>query len=101
MFAWMMGLETISPDALHRSLPDGRVHVFDLNSPQSWAKARVPGAKRLEPESWSADELPAAKDAVMLRQWDDLAKQADWRTPTLSHFLDVASRCALPRPAAA
>ena len=45
--------------------------------------------------------LPAAKDAVMLRQWDDLAKQADWRTPTLSHFLDVASRCALPRPAAA
>jgi rhodanese-related sulfurtransferase len=62
----MMGLETISPDALHRSLPDGRVHVFDLNSPQSWAKARVPGAKRLEPESWSADELPAAKDARLV-----------------------------------
>ena len=40
--------------------------------------------------------LAAAKDAVMLRQWDDLAKQADWRTPTLAHFLDIAARCALP-----
>jgi len=39
---------------------------------------------------------PAAKDAVMLRQWDDLAKQADWRTPTLAHFLAIAGRCALP-----
>jgi phosphonate degradation associated HDIG domain protein len=45
--------------------------------------------------------LPAARDAVMLRQWDDLAKQADWQTPTLSHFLDIAARCALPQPAAA
>ena len=44
--------------------------------------------------------LPAARDAVMLRQWDDLAKQADWRTPTLTHFLDIAARCALPPPAA-
>ena len=43
--------------------------------------------------------LPAAKDAVMLRQWDDLAKQADWRTPTLAHFLAIAERCALPRAA--
>jgi phosphonate degradation associated HDIG domain protein len=45
--------------------------------------------------------LPSAKDAVMLRQWDDLAKQADWRTPTLAHFLDVAARCVLPQPATA
>jgi phosphonate degradation associated HDIG domain protein len=45
--------------------------------------------------------LPAAKDAVMLRQWDDLAKQTDWSTPTLTHFLDVAARCALVPSAAA
>ena len=34
--------------------------------------------------------LPApagARDAVMLRQWDDLAKQADWQTPPLAHFM--------------
>jgi phosphonate degradation associated HDIG domain protein len=46
-------------------------------------------------------ELPAARDAIMLRQWDDLAKQADWQTPTLAHFLDVAARCALPQQATA
>ena len=45
--------------------------------------------------------LPAAKDAVMLRQWDDLAKQEGWQTPTLTHFLDIAARCAPSQPAAA
>ena len=39
---------------------------------------------------------PGARDAVLLRQWDDLAKQADWRTPSLAHFLGRAARCALP-----
>ena len=38
--------------------------------------------------------LPGARDAVQLRQWDDLAKQADWRTPSLAHFLGRAARCA-------
>ncbi len=36
-----------------------------------------------------------ARDAVMLRQWDDLAKQADLHTPSLAHFLARAERCAL------
>ncbi len=38
---------------------------------------------------------PGARDAVMLRQWDDLAKQADLQTPPLAHFLARAARCAL------
>ena len=38
---------------------------------------------------------PGAHDAVLLRQWDDLAKQRDWRTPTLAHFMQRAARCAL------
>ncbi len=42
---------------------------------------------------------PGARDAVMLRQWDDLAKQEDWRTPPLAHFLGRAARCALVDPA--
>lgn len=37
-----------------------------------------------------------ARDAVMLRQWDDLAKQADLHTPSLAHFLARAACCALP-----
>ena len=35
-----------------------------------------------------------ARDAVLLRQWDDLAKQADLATPPLAHFLDRAAACA-------
>lgn len=42
---------------------------------------------------------PGARDAVMLRQWDDLAKQEDWRTPSLAHFMARAARCALVVPA--
>jgi phosphonate degradation associated HDIG domain protein len=38
---------------------------------------------------------PAAHDAVRLRQWDDLAKQADLTTPRLAHFLDRAAACAI------
>ena len=39
--------------------------------------------------------LPGARDAVMLRHWDDLAKQAGLATPSLAHFLDRAAACAL------
>ena len=46
---------------------------------------------------------PGAHDAVRLRQWDDLAKQPDWATPSLAHFLARAERCMLtstaPMPA--
>ena len=38
---------------------------------------------------------PGAHDAVMLRQWDDLAKQAELATPPLAHFMARAARCAL------
>jgi phosphonate degradation associated HDIG domain protein len=37
-----------------------------------------------------------AHDAVLLRQWDDLAKVADLPTPALAHYLMRAARCALP-----
>ncbi|MEO7057809.1 MAG: phosphonate degradation HD-domain oxygenase [Caldimonas sp.] len=43
---------------------------------------------------------PGARDAVRLRQWDDLAKHADWATPSLAHYLGRAGRCALPASAA-
>jgi len=38
-----------------------------------------------------------ARNAVMLRQWDDLAKQFELPTPSLAHFLSRAERCALPQ----
>ncbi|MEO8079424.1 MAG: phosphonate degradation HD-domain oxygenase [Caldimonas sp.] len=38
---------------------------------------------------------PHAADAVALRRWDDLAKEADRPTPTLAHFMERAAGCAL------
>ncbi len=37
-----------------------------------------------------------ARDAVLLRQWDDLAKQPQLATPSLAHFMTRASRCIQP-----
>lgn len=43
-----------------------------------------------------------ARDAVMLRQWDDLAKQAALTTPPLAHFLGRAANCQIKQtPASA
>ena len=39
--------------------------------------------------------LPGAADAVRLRLWDDLAKDAGAQTPPLAHFMARARRCAL------
>lgn len=38
---------------------------------------------------------PHAAEAVQLRLWDDLAKEAALPTPTLAHYLARARRCAL------
>jgi predicted HD phosphohydrolase len=46
-------------------------------------------------------EQRGARDAVLLRQWDDLAKQADLATPPLAHFLERAARCAVAAAPAA
>jgi phosphonate degradation associated HDIG domain protein len=40
-------------------------------------------------------EEPGASDAVRLRLWDDLAKQPETQTPELSHYMQIARRCAL------
>jgi phosphonate degradation associated HDIG domain protein len=37
---------------------------------------------------------PGAPDAVRLRRWDDLAKQAELATAPLAHFLERAAACA-------
>ncbi|MCS0585235.1 rhodanese-like domain-containing protein [Massilia pinisoli] len=61
MFARLLGLGTISPSALHELIRAKRVAVVDVNSPQSWLKARVPGAINLDPTSYDANDLPADK----------------------------------------
>lgn len=51
---------------------------------------------------FSADEAaafiarPGARDAIVLRVWDDLAKQPRLETPSLAHFLGRAALCVTP-----
>jgi rhodanese-related sulfurtransferase len=66
MFALLMGLKTISPDRLHRMRQEQPVTVIDVNSPQSWTKAHVPGALNLDPASFRDGDLPADKGAPLV-----------------------------------
>jgi rhodanese-related sulfurtransferase len=66
MFAFLMGLKTISPGGLHEMMRKQPVTVLDVNSPQSWIKARVPGALNLDPADYKASDLPADKEAILV-----------------------------------
>src|SRR3989442_6547541 len=67
MFARLMGLKTISPDGLHRLAQNpGHLSVIDVNSRQSWIKARVPGARNLDPADYKDSDLPRDKNAVLV-----------------------------------
>ncbi|HSK77520.1 MAG TPA: rhodanese-like domain-containing protein [Thermoanaerobaculia bacterium] len=66
MFAWLMGLKAISPTGLHQLMQDKSATVIDVNSRQSWAKARVPGALNLDPADYGEKSLPADKDSLLV-----------------------------------
>jgi rhodanese-related sulfurtransferase len=66
MIARLMGLDTISPRELHTLLQEGSVSTIDVNSAQSWAEARVPGAVNLDPTGYSAGDLPPDRDALLV-----------------------------------
>jgi rhodanese-related sulfurtransferase len=66
MFAWLMGLKTISPAGLHQLVQDKQVTAIDVNSRQSWVTARVPGALNLDPVGYDEKSLPADKDSPLV-----------------------------------
>lgn len=66
MFAWLMGLKAVSPAELHRLMQDKRATAIDVNSPQSWTTARVPGALNLDPVGYGEKSLPADKDSLLV-----------------------------------
>jgi rhodanese-related sulfurtransferase len=67
VFARLMGLKTLSPDGLHRLAQNpGSVTVIDVNSPGSWMKAHVPGARNLDPADYKDSDLPPDKNAVLV-----------------------------------
>jgi len=66
MFAQLMGLKTVSPGELHQLVQKEQVTVIDVNSPQSWRKARVPGAVNLDPAGYKDSDLPADKESSLV-----------------------------------
>ena len=66
MLARLMGLTTISPAELHEAIQKRQVTVIDVNSPQSWMKAHVPGALNLDPASYGDSDLPPDKEASLV-----------------------------------
>ena len=66
MFAFLMGLKTISPSGLHELMRKQPVTVVDVNSPQSWMNTRVPGALNLDPAGYNASDLPPGKESSLV-----------------------------------
>lgn len=66
MFARLMGLNTISPDALHKVMQEREVTVVDVNSRDSWISARVPGAHNLDPAEYDKGDLPSDSTASLV-----------------------------------
>lgn len=66
MFAKLMGLSTISPSDLHQWMQREPVTAIDVNSPQSWRSARVPGARNLDPLAYGESDLPPDKNAALV-----------------------------------
>ena len=89
MIARLMGLATISPQELHRLLRERGATAIDVNAPQSWLHARVPGAMHLDPVHYSADDLPADKNALLVfycsNPWCRKAPNAARRASTLGY----------------
>ena len=66
MFALLMGLKSISPDALQEMIQNKQVTVIDVNSHQSWTKAHVPGALNLDPAGYQESDLPPDKEGSLV-----------------------------------
>jgi rhodanese-related sulfurtransferase len=66
MFARLMGLKTISPNDLYEWVKGKSVTAIDVNSPQSFKQAHVPGAVNLDPLTYSDADLPADKNASLV-----------------------------------
>ena len=94
--------EVLDPIELHvdakRYLCQVNPDYFDRLSDDSKRSLALQGGVFSAEQAAAFLQHHGARDAVMLRQWDDLAKQADLATPSLAHFLARAARCALATP---
>jgi rhodanese-related sulfurtransferase len=89
MIARLMGLDTISPGELQRLLVEDRASAIDVNSPQSWAQAHVPGAVNLDPAAYESADLPGDKERLLVfycsNPWCRKAPNAARRATSLGY----------------
>jgi phosphonate degradation associated HDIG domain protein len=101
---WLRGLfddAVLEPIRLHvdakRYLCHASPDYYDRLSDDSKRSLVLQGGVFGNDDAATFIALPGARDAVLLRQWDDLAKQADLPTPALADFLDGPVRRACLR----
>ena len=66
MIARLRGLPVISPRDQHERMRTEPIAVIDVNAEARWLAARVPGARRLDPASFTAADLPADRGAAIV-----------------------------------
>jgi len=67
MFAFFMGLKSISPSKLHALIEGAApITVIDVNARGSWIRAHVPGAVNLDPVGYKDSDLPTDKSAFLV-----------------------------------
>lgn len=63
----VLRLQNISPEEVSELLHSSKeLNIYDMNGPQRWAEARVPGAKLLDVQADLNAELPAEKDKQLI-----------------------------------
>lgn len=65
MFATLMGLKSVSCTRVLGLLENRQLTVIDVNAHARWAKAHVPGARNLDPERFTVEQLPPDKSAAL------------------------------------
>ena len=60
------GYANFSPAQVQAKLGEPGFHVYDVNSPERYAKGHVPGAKNASYKTLSADQLPTDKNATLV-----------------------------------
>jgi len=95
----LFGAAVLDPIRLHvdakRYLCQARPGYHDRLSEDSRRSLVLQGGVFSATDAAGFIMQPGAREAVRLRQWDDLAKQSQLETPRLAHFLECAARCAL------
>jgi len=100
---WLAGLfdeDVLGPIRLHvaakRYLTAVEPTYLETLSPQSVRSLELQGGPYSEIEAERFIAAAHATDAVLLRRWDDQAKEPGRITPPLEHFVPLMAACARP-----